>query len=157
MPFEVTIPEAEQDKGLPEKLRILAWIVRGCQEWQRDGLGEPEEVRSATTSYRADMDVLARFIEDRCVMDPDAWTKFADLYSSYQDWCDESGEKAETKRQTGTRLKERGFEADRGTGNVPIRQGIGLRDDRRPDPEVRPRVTREAESYPTVSVSNPDR
>jgi putative DNA primase/helicase len=162
VPFEVTIPEAEQDKGLPEKLReelpgILAWIVRGCQEWQRDGLGEPEEVRSATTSYRADMDVLAGFIEDRCVVDPDAWAKFADLYSRYQDWCDESGEKAETKRQFGTRLKERGFEPDRGTGNVPIRRDIGLRDDRRPDPEVRPRVTPEAESYPTVTVSNPDR
>jgi putative DNA primase/helicase len=161
-PFEITIPEAEQDKGLPEKLReelpgILAWIVRGCREWQRDGLGEPEEVRSATTSYRADMDVLAGFIEDRCVVDPDAWTKFADLYASYQDWCDESGEKAETKRRFGTRLKERGFEPDRGTGNVPIRRGIGLRDDQRPGPEGGPEVTREAESYPTVTASNPDR
>src|SRR5215213_6238174 len=58
VPFEITIPGAEQDKGLPEKLReelpgILARIVRGCREWQRewqrDGLGEPAEVRSATT------------------------------------------------------------------------------------------------------------
>ena len=144
VPFEITIPGAEQDKGLPEKLReelpgILARIVRGCREWQRelqrDGLGEPEEVRSATTFYRADMDVLAGFIEDRCVVDLDAWTKFADLYFSYQDWCDKSGEKAETKRQFGTRLKERGFKPDRGTGNVPIRWGIGLRDDRRPAPK----------------------
>jgi hypothetical protein len=46
-----------------------------------------------------------------------------------------SGEKAETKRQFGTRLKQRGFEPDRGTGNVPIRWGIGLRDDRRPAPK----------------------
>jgi putative DNA primase/helicase len=161
-PFEVTIPEAEQDKGLPEKLReelpgILAWIVRGCREWQRDGLGEPEEVRSATTSYRADMDVLAGFIEDRCVVDLDAWTKFADLYAGYQDWCDESGEKAETKRRFGTRLKERGFEPERGTGNAPIRRGIGLLDGRQPDPEVGPRVTRETESYLKVTTSNPDR
>jgi putative DNA primase/helicase len=162
VPFEVTIPEPEQDKGLPEKLReelpgILAWIVRGCWEWQRDGIGEPEEVKSATTSYRADMDVLAGFIEDRCVVDPDAWAAFADLYASYQDWCEESGEKAETKRRFGTRLKERGFEPGRGTGNTPIRRGIGLRDDRRPDPEGGPRVTRKDESYPTVTGSNPDR
>jgi putative DNA primase/helicase len=161
-PFEVTIPEAEQDKGLPEKLReelpgILAWIVAGCLDWRREGLGEPEEVRSATTSYRADMDVLAGFVEDRCVVDAEAWTKFAELYASYQDWCDESGEKAETKRRFGTRLKERGFEPDRGTGNVPIRRGIGLRDDRRPDPEGGPSVTRERESYPTVTGGNPDR
>jgi putative DNA primase/helicase len=161
-PFEITIPEAEQDKGLPEKLReelpgILAWIVRGCSEWQRNGLGEPEEVKSATTSYRADMDVLAGFIEDRCVVDPDAWAAFADLYASYQEWCDESGEKAETKRRFGTRLKERGFEPGRGTGNTPIRRGIGLRDDRRSDPEGGSTVTRKDESYPTVTGSNPDR
>jgi putative DNA primase/helicase len=161
-PFEVTIPEDEQDKRLPEKLReelpgILAWIVRGCLEWRRDGLGESGEVRSATTSYRADMDMLAGFVEERCVVRPDAWATFAELYASYRDWCDESGEKAETKRRFGTRLKERGFEPDRGTGNVPIRRGIGLRDDRRPDPEGGPRVTREHESYPTVTGSNPDR
>ena len=162
VPFAVTIPEAEQDKELPEKLRAelpgtLAWIVEGYLEWQRDGLGEPEEVKAATTSYRADMDILAGFIEDRCVVDPDAWAKFSDLYAGYQDWCDEAGEKAETKRRFGTRLKERGFEPDRGTGNVPIRRGIGLRDDRHPDPEGGSGATRLTESYSTEPGVNPDR
>jgi hypothetical protein len=73
VPFEVTIPEAEQDKKLAAKLRaelpgILSWIVRGCLEWQRYGLGESEEVKAATTSYRDDMDNLAGFIQDRCVV-----------------------------------------------------------------------------------------
>src|SRR5215212_3006671 len=73
VPFDVTIPEAEQDKRLAAKLRdelpgILAYIVRGCLEYQREGLGEPEEVKAATASYRSDMDVLANFIEDRCVV-----------------------------------------------------------------------------------------
>jgi putative DNA primase/helicase len=85
VPFEVTIPEAEQDKKLAAKLRaelpgILSWIVRGCLEWQRYGLGESEEVKAATTSYRDDMDNLAGFIQDRCVVDPRASVGATPLY-----------------------------------------------------------------------------
>lgn len=160
VPFEVTIPEREQDKGLADKLRaelpgILAWIVRGCLEWRREGLGEPEEVRAATTSYRAEMDVLSAFIEDRCVVDPGVLARFSDLWAEWQEWCDEAGERAETKRRFGSRLKERGFEPDRGNGNVPIRRGIRLREDRDPDPEGGSRVTPEGENYPTPTGGNP--
>ncbi len=162
VPFEVTIPEAEQDKRLAAKLRaelpgILAWIVRGHRDYQREGLGEPEEVRAATTSYRTEMDVLAAFVADRCVVDPDAWARFSDLWAEWQGWCEEVGEKAETKRRFGNRLKERGFEPDRGTGNVPIRRGLGLRDDRDPGPEEGSRVTEGPESYPRVTGRNPDK
>src|SRR5207249_4861041 len=61
VPFEVTIPKDEQDKHLLTKLRaewpgILAWAIRGCLDWQREGLGEPDEVRAATAAYRAQQD-----------------------------------------------------------------------------------------------------
>jgi putative DNA primase/helicase len=87
IPFDVTIPEDEQDKTLPETLRselpgILAWIVRGCIEYQRDGLGEPEQVKDATKGYRSDMDPLEAFIDECCVVGPDVWCKFANLYSA---------------------------------------------------------------------------
>ena len=162
IPFEQRFAGDRGDPRLPEKLReelpgVLAWMVLGCLEWQRDGLGEPEKVRAATEGYRSEMDVLAAFIGDRCVVGPDAWARFSDLYESYQDWCDGSGEKAETKRRFGNHLKERGFEPDRGTGNVPIRRGLGLRDDRRPDPDGGSRVTNEPYSYSTVTGTNPDR
>ena len=50
IPFNVTIPEEEQDKELPAKLReeysgILAWAVRGCIDWQQNGLQTPDEVK----------------------------------------------------------------------------------------------------------------
>lgn len=161
VPFEVTIPQDEQDKGLAGKLRaelpgVLSWIVRGHQDYGRRGLGEPDEVTAATSSYRVEMDVLAAFLEDRCVTTPDAWARFSDLYESYQEWCEGSGEKAETKRRFGNQLKERGFEPDRGAGNAPIRRGLGLRDDRRPDPDGGSRVTPSPESYPTAAEGNPD-
>jgi putative DNA primase/helicase len=59
VPFTVTIPDEEKDRNLPAKLRaewpgILAWAVRGCLDWQKYGLGEPEAVRAATDAYRAE-------------------------------------------------------------------------------------------------------
>lgn len=160
VPFDQRFEGGSADPQLPEKLRaelpgVLAWMVEGCMEWQRGGLGDPERVRQASEGYRDEMDVLARFIEDRCVEGADLWVKMADLYPAYQEWCDESGEKAEKKLDFGNRLKERGFEPDRGTGNAPIRRGIGLRDDRNPDPEGGSRVTQEPESYPAENGDNP--
>jgi hypothetical protein len=71
---------AERDKKLPERLRgelpgILAWVVRGCIEWHREGLRAPDEVRRATGEYRAEMDVLAGFISDCCVVEASAWVR----------------------------------------------------------------------------------
>src|SRR5215211_544264 len=137
VPFEVKIPEEEQDKKLPEKLRaelsgILAWIVRGCVEWQREGLGASEEVRTATEGYRAEMDVLAAFIEDRCVVGPKTSANATDLYHAYQEWCDENGEKWEKQTKFGLRLGERGFRREK--AQRVTWHGIGLRDDR-PDPD----------------------
>ena len=118
VPWTVTIPPAQQDKKLPTKLRdelpgILAWIVRGCLEWQREGLRPPDEVRRATGRYRAEMDVLAAFIDEECVVAEHATATAKALYSAYRGWCEENGEKPETQRRFGGRLKERGFESGR--------------------------------------------
>jgi len=139
IPFGVTIPEAEQDKKLSEKLSgelsgILAWIVQGCLRYQRDGLGEPDQVRDATTGYRSEMDTLSSFFEDRCVIHPKAEVPATPLYKEYQAWCAENGETDESQRRFGGRLQERGFQNFRYTAG-PNKQrkgwrGIGLRDDR---------------------------
>ena len=76
IPFGVTIPEAEQDGDLGAKLAeeragILKWAIEGCLAWQRDGLQTPEPVRAATADYRADMDRLGQWIEERCVITSD--------------------------------------------------------------------------------------
>jgi putative DNA primase/helicase len=118
IPFTETIPPAEQDKRLPEKLRreragILAWAVEGCLEWQREGLQAPDEVRKATREYRAEMDVIAAFIDEECIVAEHAAATAKALYSAYKAWCEENGEKPETQRRFGGRLRERGFESGR--------------------------------------------
>jgi putative DNA primase/helicase len=137
VPWTVTIPPAEQDKRLAATLRhelpgILAWIVRGCLEWQREGLRTPDEVRRATGEYRAEMDVLAGFLGECCESEAELWDYAKDLYTSYKRWCGETGERAETQRKFGERLRERGFERGRGgSRGAGIWRGLRLTEEER--------------------------
>jgi P4 family phage/plasmid primase-like protien len=75
VPFTVTIPEAERDKDLTEKLKaewpgILQWMIEGCLLWQRDGLGQPQAVQAATANYLPDQDTLGQWIEECCDAEP---------------------------------------------------------------------------------------
>ena len=135
IPFMETIPLKEQDKRLPEKLEkelpgILAWVVRGCQQWQREGLMEPDEVLKATESYREEMDVLRRFIEECCTEGPLMAVSAGELYDSYRQWCKKNDEEAVSKKEFGRRLGERGYEPKRTTRGSDrgkrLWRGIGL-------------------------------
>mgnify|MGYP001286146145 CR=1 FL=1 len=131
IPFAVTIPPGERDKRLSEKLRaelpgILAWAVRGCMEWQRCGLQEPAAVIKATAAYRQEMDLLAAFLGECCVVNPLAKVQGKALFAVYEAWCVQTGESALTYRQFNARLKERGFTNDKGTKGWFVWHGIGL-------------------------------
>ena len=57
VPFDARIAPADRDPDLDDKLAaeaegILAWMVRGCQAWQRDGLAPTDRMREAVESYR---------------------------------------------------------------------------------------------------------
>jgi putative DNA primase/helicase len=118
VPFKVTIPEGEQDRSLPQKLRrelpgILAWAVRGCLKWRKEGLGQPDEVIAATQAYREEMDVLGGFLKDRCVERVDLREAAATLYSNYTNWCESNGERPLTQQRFGVALADRGFTPNR--------------------------------------------
>jgi putative DNA primase/helicase len=133
VPFTETIPPAEQDRNLPEKLRaelpgILAWAVEGCLEWRREGLQAPQEIRQATGAYRAEMDVLGAFLRECCELGAEHNEAAKDLYAAYRRWCEEGGERPETQRKFGSRLTERGgFERYRGGSDGGHRwRGVSL-------------------------------
>ena len=99
IPFDVTIPEHERDPAVRSRLRepkhgaaILAWAIEGCFSWQAYGLAQPEAVREAGRAYRAQMDPIARFIEECCILGPQGWTATATLREEYEKWCREQGE-----------------------------------------------------------------
>jgi putative DNA primase/helicase len=137
VPFTVTIPDARQDKQLPDKLRaeypgILAWLVRGCLDWQRDGLGMSKAVRTATQGYRSEQDLLASFVDEYCFVDvgnPAVKCKAGDFYRRFVAWCETSGESKgadiPSQRKVGEALSERGFQ--RQVSNGTWYHGLGLR------------------------------
>jgi putative DNA primase/helicase len=65
---------------------ILAWLVRGCLEWQRVGLAVPDIVREATIEYRRDDDFLTDWIEERCLIAPEGSTRSGVLYLDFEEW-----------------------------------------------------------------------
>jgi putative DNA primase/helicase len=123
IPFTQRFDGARQDPKLPEKLRgelagVLAWMVEGCLEWQEHGLGEPKTVRDATDQYRNEMDTLAAFLDEECVVAASCRVLAERLYQSYAMWCDRSGEHKQPKKAFVARLEERGFERRRETAGV---------------------------------------
>ncbi len=132
IPFNVRIPEQECDPALPEKLAaersgILAWAVRGCLDWQAEGLNAPEEVKAATQDYQQDMDTLAPFLEEHCVLQKGAQATASDLYGVYKQWAAQANERPMTQKGFGQALQNKGFVPDR-TNSHRLWRGIGLRD-----------------------------
>src|ERR1700733_13925676 len=69
--FTVTIPAAERDGDLTEKLKaewsgILKWLVEGCLRWQGEKLSPPSAVTVATAEYMGAEDATASWIADKC-------------------------------------------------------------------------------------------
>jgi putative DNA primase/helicase len=70
-PEELESFERIADPELDEKLKeeasgILAWLVRGCLAYQKEGLNPPVDVIKATLEYQEDQDILGQFIKECC-------------------------------------------------------------------------------------------
>ncbi len=132
VPFDVSFEGERQDPKLPAKLAdeapgILAWAVRGCLEWQREGLRLPERVRAATKDYRVSQDHLGRFLAECCVIEDTASVASKDLRAAYEQWCSEQGERAWSAQAIGRELTDRGFDSGMtGRGNGKVRTWLGL-------------------------------
>jgi putative DNA primase/helicase len=86
IPFTQTIPPAERDLRLAEKLKdewpgYLAWAIEGCLEWQRIGLAPPAAVVEATEDYLTEEDAIGRFIAERCERNSQAEVELKFLYA----------------------------------------------------------------------------
>lgn len=114
----VRIPDAQKDKGLGQALReelsgILNWAIRGCLDWQRDGLGVPTTVREATSAYRSESDPVSRFVEECCELGPVHSVSKKDLYQRYMRWCEEDPKPVLTSKGLSMRLVAMGIKDDR--------------------------------------------
>ena len=118
LPFTVTIPDAERDLELADKLRnewggILQWMIDGCVAWQREGLKPPAIVAEATSDYLAAEDAHGRWLEDCCVLGKQYFAPTADLFGSWRQWCEKNGEQPGSVKRFSQNLESRGFNRER--------------------------------------------
>jgi len=114
IPFAVTIPSAERDGELTEKLKaewpgILQWLIVGCLKWQSEGLRPPQAVVDATAAYLEAEDALAAWIDEKCERDVKAWEQSSTLFLSWSQWADLTGENPGTLKRFAQELESRGL------------------------------------------------
>jgi len=133
IPFERVIPENQRDHKLEEKLReeapgIAAWIVQACLDWQRAGLGNCQKVSAATADYRAEADVLAPFLDDRCVLGVSAVARRAAVFREYLDFCEHLKVHPMSDKRFAELMRGRGFRVTSArVEGKPTKVWIGLR------------------------------
>lgn len=86
---------------------ILAWLVRGCLNWQKLSLDIPTEVRQARLDYLEEEDTLGDFIRECCVLDPKASISASQLYAAYKTWATDSGYRMPSSKVFGMQMKKR--------------------------------------------------
>jgi putative DNA primase/helicase len=130
--FNASLPEKDryqdfrESKLRPELKGILAWMVRGCLRWQRDGLKPSAAVRQAISAYRFEMDFVAQWLDDRCESDAQATTPRAAAYDDYQDWAEREHFPTIGNRRFVEELRSRGFLAAK-SGGVRLFKGLKLK------------------------------
>lgn len=111
VPFEVSF-EGREDRQLRATLEaelsgILAWAVRGCLYWQREGLGQADAITEASREYRRDEDALGAFLEERCALVGSVAT--SELREAYERFSAEVGVKPLAANALGRELRKRGI------------------------------------------------
>jgi putative DNA primase/helicase len=98
-----------QEKLLRERPGILAWIVRGAQEWYANRLGTPREVREATAAYRRDEDLLGDFLASEQV----SGLLLKDVHERYVRFAAVNDEQAMSPMKLRAELERRGMPSKR--------------------------------------------
>lgn len=111
LPFAVTIPKAEQDPTLADRLRlelpgILNWALAGCLRWQAEGMTTPAAVKAANDAYRLESDDVGRWLSECCVVDPQATVVSRQAQDSYRAFI---GADKVNPKEFAAELRERGF------------------------------------------------
>ncbi len=121
-----------RDNSLAAKLRseypgILAWLVRGCREWQRDGLNAPASIQDDAIAYRHEEDKTAQYLADRCeVSNFVGNTLLKTVFADYCKWCEESGYRHLARNDFAADLRAKNIVVKNGSHNAVTCFGLGF-------------------------------
>lgn len=121
IPFTETIPEAEQDKNLAQKIiaselsGIFNWVLQGLDRLiANENFTESVAVRDAVSSYRKESDTVQMFLEDEGYQKSASSTiPQKELFNLYRTYCLENGYRSVGNKTFGERCRAVGFQIDR--------------------------------------------
>ena len=104
VPFQRRFEAHEQDKTFADKLEaelsgILNWAIRGCMQWQEQGLNPPQIVKDQLDHYQQDMDTVGKFVDAQLVLDPASKIQSSELFQEYRSWCQRMGYSLQDDKQ----------------------------------------------------------
>ena len=110
--------ERRADKDLREKLEkeghgILSWLVRGCLEWQDQGLNIPPVVIGAGKDWRRDEDILQDFLDTCCSLDPAAEEQASKIYPVFKVWYEKNISKKSISQKRFGRMMSKRFKREK--------------------------------------------
>jgi len=131
----ISLPESHlgsEDKHLKERLQapetlagFLAWAVEGARMYYQRGLPLPDAIKRDTNAARDEVDEVGQFIEECLVVCEDGFIENAQLYATYEAWCEMNGVTAKHKRGLTQSLKGKGLDAGKPTKvNGVTRRGL---------------------------------
>ena len=113
VPFDRTIPEDRQIKGLAQEIigkelaGILNWALDGLSRLNRqNGFTIPDKSKILMEEYRQDADPARAFLSERYTFSPNAYGESTDTaYSAYRDFCIANGYQAMNERNFGRQVR----------------------------------------------------
>lgn len=108
--FRNTFSDKQKDKTLPDKLRrdadkILGWCIKGYQKYQeRNGLIMPKQIKDDIQDFKKRSDILAQFIDKKCVLDERGTIECTEMYKIYKDWAADNTEFVKKESQFSVEL-----------------------------------------------------
>jgi putative DNA primase/helicase len=69
-----------------ESSGILAWLVRGCLDWLKQGLHIPSALKQATKDYQDEQDEFKLYLDDCAHEDPNDSVETSEAYRRYKQW-----------------------------------------------------------------------
>ncbi len=119
--FDVTIPEAEQDKELSKKIidielsGVFNWVLDGLRRLLlQKGFTKSDAVDRQIEIYKMQTDNVQMFLTDEgYAKHTDDYMEFKELFGYYRTYCSDSGYHACSKRTFAERLRNAGFVTER--------------------------------------------
>jgi len=128
IPFDVTIPEKEQNKGLANEIikdelpGVFNWVLDGLKRLiENKGFSESQSIDKALNEFRTESDTVKRFIEEHGYL-PDLENKILlkDLYPEYKQFAFDEGNRVLSKSNFKKRLESHNIQIRRESEGIQV-------------------------------------